>query len=103
MKYELQPVIILIRLLFQRLLPSATFISALMSCEMVVDVDLPEEPPRLAVKYVSAVDAPYRSAIALTQSQPAIINTEAQRVTDAKITIHEEGDCIMLREISSDV
>lgn len=68
-------------------------LGGLTACEMFVDVEIPEEPPRLVVNYVMGVDEPFAGLFGLTKSQSVLKNEDIQRVTGATVTLREESNC----------
>ena len=66
---------------------------------MVVDLELPEEPPRLVINYIVEVDGGSRSDIVrVSQSQSVLDNTDISLVSGALVTMVEDDECTMLRE-----
>ncbi len=61
------------------------FISA---CEEVVNLDIPEEPPRLVVNFI--MEAGINGFVEISQSKSVLSSAEAQRVSDAIITLYDE-------------
>ena len=75
-----------------------TLTSLLISCEMVVDVDIPEEPPRLVLNAFLQADSVV--AVELTESQLILTNTFIPPVGGALVTLSEDGQLIATLEES---
>ncbi len=79
----------------QGLIPIA-LVGGLIGCETVVDIDLPQEPPRLVVNHVMRVEDFSARFIQVTQSQSVLDNTDIQPVSGARVTLEEENGCFTI-------
>ena len=75
-----------------------TLTSLLISCEMVVDVDIPEEPPRLVLNAFLQADSVV--VVELTESQSILTNTFLPHVGGALVTLSENGQLVATLEES---
>ena len=75
---------------------------SLAACEMFVDVEVPEEPPRLVVNHVMGVDEPFAGFIRLTEDQSVLNPADFEVVSGATVTLREAGACTMLPEEGAD-
>ena len=86
------------------LIPTA-LVGWLVGCETVVDIDLPQEPPRLVVNHTIEV-GPFgvnlRDLIRVAQSQSVLDNSDVLPVSGAVVTMQEEGECTMLPKDNED-
>ncbi len=68
------------------------------ACETVVDVDIPNAPPRLVVEAYLQADSAV--AVSLTQSQSILTNRELSFVSGATVTLLEDGATVATLEVS---
>jgi hypothetical protein len=73
---------------------------AFSACEMVVDVDVPNQPPRLVANAFLQADSIV--VVELTQSQSILTNTELKSVSGAVVTLLEETQLVATLEESED-
>ena len=67
----------------------AALASSLIGCETVVDIEIPEEPPRLVLNAFLQADSAV--VVELTESRSILINTFLPAVGGALVTLSEEG------------
>ena len=69
---------------------------ATVACETVIEVDLPEESPRLVVNSFIGTDAPV--TVKLSQSKSILDNTRPPLVSGAEVVLLEEGEIVATLE-----
>ena len=68
------------------------------ACETVVDVDIPNAPPRLVVEAYLQADSAV--AVSLTQSQSILTNRELSFVSGATVTLLEDGATVATLKVN---
>ena len=71
---------------------------ALAACETVVDVELPDQPARLVAN--AFLEAGQPVSVELSQSQSILANANVRSVSDATLTLLEEGQAVTTIEES---
>ncbi len=80
-------------------LPFAIFALMLGSCETIVDVDIPNEPPRLVANAFLQADSAV--VVELTQSQSILTNADLKSVAGATVTLRGEAQPVATLEEST--
>lgn len=70
----------------------AGLLAAVTGCETVVDVDLPEAPPRLVVHSVYAAGAPWRATV--THTVGVLTDDDIELVPDAEVAVWRDGQVV---------
>lgn len=81
-----------------RILPLITLALSFSACETIVDVDIPDEPPRLVANAFLQADS--MVVVELTQSQSILVNSDLKSVRGATVSLLEEAQPVATLEES---